>query len=195
MKKKSVLKPAAAMLALSLAFGSFVSCGKNVQDQPGHEATKVTKAPGEEYEPLKTSKPAEKEPDEPVSDALGKYNKHDYKALLAFLEIADKNGVRNGEKLNPDYDPTDPDTWGKEGICRITWTEDGYLEEFELIEEGVQGERILDLRGEAVITGFEKLKWLNFDCSNITKLVVDGCPELNDISFRDRKSTRLNSSH
>ena len=39
------------------------------------------------------------------------YNDHDYQKMVAFFEQTDENGVRNGEKLSEDYDPTDPETW------------------------------------------------------------------------------------
>lgn len=54
------------------------------------------------------------------------YNDHDYQKMVAFFEQTDENGVRNGEKLSENYDPTDPGTWWKydDGYCRgdITWT-------------------------------------------------------------------------
>ena len=54
------------------------------------------------------------------------YNDHDYQKMVAFFEQTDENGVRNGEKLSEDYDPTDPETWREyDGDhCRgdITWT-------------------------------------------------------------------------
>ena len=40
------------------------------------------------------------------------YCEQDYLKLYAFLEMADADGVKNGTKLNEDYDPTDPTTWG-----------------------------------------------------------------------------------
>ena len=54
------------------------------------------------------------------------YDEQDYLKLYAFLEIADADGVKNGTKLNEDYDPTDPTTWGttnEEGESTITWLE------------------------------------------------------------------------
>lgn len=39
------------------------------------------------------------------------YNDHDYQKMVAFFEQTDENGVRNGEKLSENYDPTDPGTW------------------------------------------------------------------------------------
>ncbi len=39
------------------------------------------------------------------------YNEAEYYAALAFLEIEDENGVKNGQKIRSDYDPEDPETW------------------------------------------------------------------------------------
>ena len=39
------------------------------------------------------------------------YPEYEYLALVDILEQVDANGVKNGYKLNPDYDPEDPDTW------------------------------------------------------------------------------------
>ena len=50
------------------------------------------------------------------------YNEHDYSAVLAFMEITDENGVKNGEKIaervGKVYDPEDPMTWT--GYCEDT---------------------------------------------------------------------------
>ena len=54
------------------------------------------------------------------------YCELDYLKLYAFLEMADADGVKNGTKLNENYDPTDPTTWGttnEEGESTITWLE------------------------------------------------------------------------
>ena len=39
------------------------------------------------------------------------YNDHDYQKIVAFFEQTDENGVRNGERLSEDYDPTDSETY------------------------------------------------------------------------------------
>ena len=40
------------------------------------------------------------------------YDEQDYLKMYAFLEMADADGVKNGTKLNEDYDPRIPPTWG-----------------------------------------------------------------------------------
>ena len=47
------------------------------------------------------------------------YNDHDYQKMVAFFEQTDENGVRNGEKLSEDYDPTDPEKRLPSRECRI----------------------------------------------------------------------------
>ena len=54
-----------------------------------------------------------------LRSAPGAYIEHDYEAVLAFMETADENGVKNGvkiaERLGKVYDPEDPRTWS--GYC------------------------------------------------------------------------------
>ncbi len=54
---------------------------------------------------------AEKSPVAPFWTVPEGYNAHDYNKCAAFLEQEDENGVKNGQKLNPDYDVNDPQTW------------------------------------------------------------------------------------
>ena len=54
---------------------------------------------------------AEKSPAAPYWTVPEGYNEYDYNKCAAFLEQEDENGVKNGQKLNPDYDPNDPETW------------------------------------------------------------------------------------
>lgn len=54
---------------------------------------------------------AEKSPVAPYWTVPEGYNAHDYNKMASFLEQEDENGVKNGQKLNPDYDVNDPQTW------------------------------------------------------------------------------------
>lgn len=49
------------------------------------------------------------------------YDEYDYNAIASFLEQEDENGVKNGVKIDPNYNPNDPMTWG--GEYDISWTE------------------------------------------------------------------------
>ena len=55
------------------------------------------------------------------------YNDHDYQKMVAFFEQTDENGVRNGEKLSWDYDPTDPRTWRGMMVIIAEGASDGQL--------------------------------------------------------------------
>ncbi|MBO4879138.1 MAG: hypothetical protein J5544_02645 [Clostridia bacterium] len=52
-----------------------------------------------------------------VADSIGTfdvpegYDETDYYAALAFLEIEDENGIKNGTKIRSDYNPENPETW------------------------------------------------------------------------------------
>ena len=75
------------------------------------------------------------------------YSEHDYLAVASFLEIEDENGVKNGTKLSPNYDGSDPTTWslGKTGN-RISWTRGASgLYELSSFAAGTAYERDSDL--------------------------------------------------
>ncbi|MBR0134882.1 MAG: hypothetical protein IJM18_01660 [Clostridia bacterium] len=84
MKKRTLVSALAAALALFVALVSI--------PLPGLKA-----------------EPAQPEPAWTVPEG---YNEHDYSKAVALLEQTDENGIKNGEKLDPRYDPNDPDTWG-----------------------------------------------------------------------------------
>ena len=102
------------------------------------------------------------------------YNDHDYQKLVAFLEQTDEEGVKNGEKLNENYDPNDPTTW------RSYW----YGEIFQWIES--DGElRIQKIRvhyenlcGTLDVSGCTALWYLDCENNNLTTLDVSGCTAL-----------------
>ena len=95
---------------------------------------------------------------EPYTVPAG-YNAHDYEKCVAFLSQADSNGVKNGRKLDPNFDPEDPSTWGTcpEGLPCFEW-------------ETVNGENMLkNIHVEGyLLTG-------NFDFSGCTELVLIFC--------------------
>ena len=70
------------------------------------------------------------------------YNREEYDTLLAFFELKDENGVKNGEKCFNDYDPNQVDFWGEDPEedaeeSRLIW-EDGKLR--SIILEGLSDE-------------------------------------------------------
>ena len=100
------------------------------------------------------------------------YNDNDYQKMVAFLELEDDNGVKNGEKISDNYNPVNPGTWYTEDEKGIFWTESSekrveYIEiyDFELI-------------GYLNLSGFVDLYLLDCDYNAITKLDVSGCINL-----------------
>ena len=106
------------------------------------------------------------------------YNDHDYQKMVAFFEQTDENGVRNGEKLSWDYDPTDPRTWrGYDGdYCRgsIGWTI--VAGEYRLYE--------IFFGGRSNGNDAEPLELVGFlDVSGCTALAEVRCSSLGDIQL------------
>lgn len=102
------------------------------------------------------------------------YNAHDVEKLTAFLEQADAEGVKSGEKLSENYDPADPATWGRlsENEPCFTWTGDA--------EKRIRGIVVYqkDLVGELDVSGCEKLNSLSITGNSITAADASGCAAL-----------------
>lgn len=136
------------------------------------------------------------------------YNSHDYLKLRAFLELADENGVKNGQKLSASYDPDDPATWGSEDVISF-WEENGELclYTLNLYATGVTG--TLDLSGcttledlncaendlDAVnVSGCEWLMSLDCSMNGLTALDISGCYYLNTLLCHNNQLTELDLS-
>lgn len=112
------------------------------------------------------------------------YNEHDYNACVNFLEHTDASGVKNGEKLNEDYDPNDPSTWYSSGDywannCYFSWSSDDEkrITRIQLAEKEFCGE--LDLS--------DCVGLLNFTChgyhSTISNVDFTGCSAITYIEL------------
>ena len=95
------------------------------------------------------------------------YNDHDYQKLVAFLEIEDENGVKNGDKLSGSYDPEAPETWGD-----IQWTNSSEKRVYDV------SIRYYDLTGALDVSGCTALEILGCRGNALTELVVSGCTAL-----------------
>ena len=152
------------------------------------------------------------------------YNDHDYQKMVAFFEQTDENGVRNGEKLNEDYDPTDPRTWrGYDGdYCRgdITWTiVAGEYRLYEIFFGGRSNDAeplelvgFLDVSGCTALTevrceslgdiqltgldvsGCAALEALDCGGNELTELDVSGCTALTSLDCYENQLTELDIS-
>ncbi len=95
------------------------------------------------------------------------YHAHDYYKLVTFLEQTDENGVKNGRKLNNNYNPEDPLTWPD-----LTWSEE---EEKRIKEIYWNGE---GLCGHLDVSGCTALEELNCQGNQLKELDVSGCTAL-----------------
>ncbi|MBQ1892507.1 MAG: hypothetical protein II155_00220 [Clostridia bacterium] len=111
------------------------------------------------------------------------YNEHDYQKLLAFYETADENGVKNGSKLSPDYDPADPATWGGEpsfeDYVGLTWTDEP---EKRLSSFGCEAGVFSVMYGALDLSGCTALTALWCGYNRIEVLNLSGCTALKTLS-------------
>ena len=108
------------------------------------------------------------------------YNDNDYQKLIAFYEIEDENGVKNGEKCTNGYDPEDPD-----------WRPGGMWEDGRLVELYIHG---LDLVGELDLSGCTALEDVRCYENRIEGLDFSGCYSLDDIMCWDNLITNIDLS-
>lgn len=121
------------------------------------------------------------------------YNDHDCQKMVAFFEQTDENGVRNGEKLSEDYDPTDPGTWWEADGSEIgvEWTVDD--DEYRICEIRI-GSSSLGMMGNLDVSGCTGLDRLDCSENQLTEINVSGCTALTDIDCSNNKLTELNVS-
>ena len=123
------------------------------------------------------------------------YDMHDYNKVIAFLEQTDENGVKNGVKLNPKYDPDDPDS-----LRLAHWSNANYgitdgkyhLISFDI--SGVPWQTVDELHGFIDLSGCEYLSKVevgeNVGGSGtsgkrpITGIDVSGCGRLGELICR-----------
>ena len=100
------------------------------------------------------------------------YNEHDYNAVASFLEQTDAEGVKNGFKLNPNYDPNDPETW-KGNDAAVEWKEcDGSQMLYVVfIEE-------LGICGSIDLSECQELELIGLGCNDLSSADFSVCPRL-----------------
>ncbi|MCI6094105.1 MAG: hypothetical protein MR684_03360, partial [Clostridium sp.] len=112
--------------------------------------------------------------------------------VLAFLEIEDENGVKNGEKINPGYNPLDYNTWqyggGTQYFSGFSFDSDGRLTDVDLCGERIHNGKLV---GELNLEYCNELRKLVVESQNIERIelsseldvlkIID-CPELSVIS-------------
>lgn len=168
---------AAAALVLTLGVISLLHIGRESPWRPG---TETTDSPG-----ITESVPTEAPTQDPAA-ALSE----DAQALRRYFELTDENGVKNGEKLFPDYDPNDPLSWKDEdpdNTKTVVFDEKGDLTSLEFrCEEN----KPLTLAGGLDLSGFKKLDsfwtvFLDFGGDVVCDMNESEEPNrLNDLIFR-----------
>ncbi|MGN0809604.1 MAG: InlB B-repeat-containing protein [Christensenellales bacterium] len=110
------------------------------------------------------------------------YNPEHVAKARAFLEIADDYGVKNGYKINPDYDPDDPSTYKKSGDGFYFNSNGEMTSVFVLFK---------DLVGELDLSGIETLTQVISYSGSLTGVDVTGCTGITNIDVGVNNITHI----
>ena len=105
---------------------------------------------------------------EPTSLAV---DEHDYSVLKGFFEQKDESGIRNGEKLFPDYNPDDITTWYDGSESYDNTVQFNNAGKVRFIKFTGKGEEPVQLAGKLVLSELDSLE--TFRADNIVLLEVD----------------------
>jgi hypothetical protein len=130
--------------------------------------------------------PAKAETVEPLWTVPSGYNEHDYNALASFLEQADANGVKNGQKLSSNYNVNDPTTWGSAHFTFVTVSSKKRIEQIYTI--------YFDLVGTLDLSDCTSLGSCLVYGNRIEALNVSGCSSLHTLYCYDNRISELNVS-
>lgn len=134
------------------------------------------------------------------------YNEADCAKLRAFLEIEDAYGVKNGEKLSPDYDPEDPASWkgaswryseGELFLRKLTVYGKNLLGRLDLSGCEWLEELICGANGgitEVCVTGCTALTRVSCPYCAVSELELVGCAAMENVSCSGNPLTRLDVS-
>ena len=134
-------------------------------------------------------------PENSTPEPNAELNETDCRLVLAFLEIEDENGVKNGEKINPGYNPLDYNTWqyggGTQYFSGFSFDSDGRLTDVDLCGERIHNGKLV---GELNLEYCNELRKLVVESQNIERIelsseldvlkIID-CPELLVISAEE----------
>ena len=105
-------------------------------------------------------------------------NTNDSLRLVNFLNSPSiENNVTNGQQLNSQYNPNNPNTWGSNE--EFVWIED-ISEELRIVEIRIPNK---NLSGTLNLQGCDSLRILNFNYNSIVQLNVTGCKKLDTLTF------------
>ena len=123
------------------------------------------------------------------------YNDIDYQNFVAFLEQTDENGVKNGERMNENYDPNDPATFtfsGPYGSPQgVRWMQFNGLYYAVSFGTNTADGSSLGLVGELDVSGCERLGQLIIYNNNISSVKFNNCPMLSTVSMYGNPLTTI----
>ena len=139
-----------------------------------------------------TTAPDTEAPESSTPEPNAMLDEIDCERVLNFLEIEDENGVKNGEKINPGYNPLDYNTWqyggGTQYFSGFSFDSDGRLTDVDLCGERIHNGKLV---GELNLEYCNELRKLVVESQNIERIelsseldvlkIID-CPELSVIS-------------
>ena len=139
-----------------------------------------------------TTAPDTEAPESSTPEPNSELDCFDRDMVLAFLETEDENGVKNGEKINPAYNPLDYNTWqyggGTQYFSGFSFDSDGRLTDVDLCGERIHNGKLV---GELNLEYCNELRKLVVESQNIERIelsseldvlkIID-CPELSVIS-------------
>ncbi|MBR3381698.1 MAG: PT domain-containing protein [Clostridia bacterium] len=165
-------------LILILAFAlCLAGCRTSVTPDP---AADPTEAPEVTAEP--TGQPTEAPSENPteIPDDFA-FNGEDAEKLRTFFETADETGVKNGQKLFPEYDPEKPASWASD-FYRLGWNEEGRLEGIYLSSYMLDEAEPVVLTGCFELSDLPELAMIEIgEEVSLEDLSVSGCPKLASI--------------
>ncbi len=132
-------------------------------------------------------------------------DEHDLNAIRTFLEIKDKDGVRNGFKMNEWYSPDDPTTWFYSPVSNeyrvlredyrgyvdlLTWN-NGHLIGIN-IEPFIQKcyAYVVGFVGELDLSNCKELKYVSLKGNDIQAVNLEGCEELDEVYIADAQGLK-----
>lgn len=128
------------------------------------------------------------------------YNDNDYQKIVAFLDIEDEEGVKNGEKIcsliGVEYDPSDPTTWYGEyynedwdeyNSVGIRWSDTGQRRIIS-IDYCNEWPDFFEMVGYLDISGCEYLTYLFVYGNRLSGINASGCSNLQYLDCSDNRT-------
>lgn len=119
------------------------------------------------------------------------YNANDFQKMVDFLEQTDEKGVKNGFKLNPNYSPYNPSTWGE----YIEWVNIAGIKRVKIINFLELSKSIsVDVVGNLNLNNFSNLVRVDCMSTSISKLDLGYLPNLEYLCIGDTPISSLDLS-